>query len=134
MKNTDNKQFYQIPMIIDGNEENGELYILKDKKNKNKDYSKNTSVFISMDYAYLGRVDTMINKEEKNLGFQFTLENEDSLKLIRQNYHKLEEMLKEKGYSIRNVSFGTDKERKNIIQVFKEENDGDKRFCFDLRV
>ncbi|MBR1442112.1 MAG: hypothetical protein IJ583_01090, partial [Firmicutes bacterium] len=64
----------------------------------------------------------------------FTLENEDTLKLIKQNYHKLEEMLKEKGYSIRNIGFDTDKDRKNIIQVFKEENDGDKRFCFDLRV
>lgn len=131
------KEYCQIPFNINDELNQCDLYIFKNKKgSKNSD--TNISALISLDYPFLKHVEAFIEKNNKNINFQFRLDNDDIIKLFKKNYNKLNILLKQKGYFITNVSFIKFDEPFNITKDFKSNNQASentgKRYSFDMRV
>lgn len=137
MKHINNyKEFLQIPININQNPEQCEIYVFKDKGKKNN-LKESASILISLDLTFLGRIETFIDKSFTNLVFQFKIEKDNILKLFENNTGKLSKMMKEKGYTISSISFKTIDEPFNILKDMnsteKNKNDN-KRYSFDMRV
>lgn len=131
------KDYLQIPLNINNKEQQCELYVFKDSK-KGGVGGKNASVLLSLNYAFLGQVDTFIEKADKNLSFQFRVENINPLNIIKDNIGRLSSALEEKGFRIASVTF---KEIDEPFNVMKDKNSGtslnkniNKRYSFDMRV
>lgn len=131
------KNYIQIPLMVNNRQEQCELFVFKDGKNKKKTSSKNASILISLNYAYLGLIETYIEKNEKNLNFQFRCQNESTTKILSANINKLNTLLKDKGYSIAGLSFKKLEESFTVLMDKEEKTSGEnvgKRFSFDMRV
>ncbi len=137
MKEIDNyKNYVQIPISVDGRESECELHIFKNSKG-NKNFSKRASVLLSLDYFFVGKIDTFIEKIDKNLAFQFKCEKKDTINLIKKNINELSELLDDYGFKITNVSY---KEKDESFNVMKnksknsDKNTSNRRYSFDMRV
>ena len=136
MKHVDSyKEFVQIPINVNNKNEQCDLYVFKNKKSgKNSD--KYISALISINYAYLGRVETFIEKSLNVVSFQFRLENENTLKTIKKHINELTSVLNEKGYIINKVDYKKIDESFTVVNdnVHKKEVNESKRYSFDMRV
>jgi len=137
MKEIDNyKNYVQIPINIDGRESECELHIFKNSKG-NKNFSKRASVLLSLDYFFVGKIDTFIEKIDKNLAFQFKCEKKETIALIKKNINELSELLGDYGFKITNVSYKEKDETFNVMKNKNKNNDkntSNRRYSFDMRV
>lgn len=129
------KEFVQIPININNKNEQCDLYVFKNKKGgKNSD--KYISALISINYTYLGRVETFIERSLNVISFQFRLENDNTLKTIKKHINELTSILNEKGYIINKVDYKKIDEPFTVVNdnVHKKEVNESKRYSFDMRV
>ncbi|WP_250277354.1 flagellar hook-length control protein FliK [[Clostridium] colinum] len=106
MSNIKDSIFLQIPLNINNFSTTAELYVFSDKKHKkNKNKTDSGSALISLNLAYLGKLEVYINKHSKDINCQFRLEKEYSKNMIRDNISLLELYLKEKNLQLKEVSF-----------------------------
>lgn len=137
------KEMLQIPLNISGKDEQCDLYIFKNKKGE-KRAAENASIVLSLNYAFLGQIDTYIEKYGKNLFFQFRIESDNTTKLIKENILKLFDLLSEKDYNVSSVAYKKLEEAFNVLKDKGFLNDSEKnagsvsankkRYSFDMRV
>lgn len=129
------KEFIQIPLNVNGSFENGELYVFKDGKRKNIS-PKNAAVLLSIDYPSFGRIETFIEKNDKQLLFQFRFQNDEFISLFKKNINSLSNMLERKGFNISSVMYKSIEEPFNVAKNIKNTNAKNtlKRYSFDMRV
>ncbi len=94
----------QMPVLMNQQPTNAELYVFRDKRNKNKG-SKTMSALVAMDTANLGRFETYIQKTENTVSLQFRLENERVVQLVRSKMEDLQKLLSESNFKLQNFSF-----------------------------
>jgi len=116
-----NNIFVQIPLIINGEQKTGELYVFKDRNKKNKS-SGSLSALIALDTAYLGRFETYIVKQGNQVNLQFRLENDISESLVKQNIHMLNDAVNAHGLYITGVTY---KKITESFSLLKKEPDGE---------
>ncbi len=126
--------YVQLPMMLNNNSNTGDLYVYANKKNLLSD-NENISAALRLDMKNLGRVDVYVKLHSgKKLSTDFTLPDEDTLRLIEQHIDMLNDKLTELGYNVTN-SFNT---KSTAPEVLMDEDDGDKKdsigfYRFDVR-
>lgn len=132
------KQYIQIPFSFGANKkEQCELFVFKNPKGS-KINTKNASMLLGLDTAFLGRVEVYINKNINSLSMQIKSDKNESLSIMKKNFSKLDALLKNKGYSINAISFKNIDEPFDITKKLENEdnnnNINNKRFSFDMRI
>jgi hypothetical protein len=89
-----------IPIRINQHDTTGELYIMKRKKGRKKIDPENFSLFISLETANLGRIESFISCGKKRVILSIKVEKEELIKLIKNKSRTLYDRLLEKGYKL----------------------------------
>ncbi len=106
MSSLKDSMFLQIPLNINNFSTTAELFIFSNKKNKNIANKNNSgSVLLSLNLAYLGKLDAYIYKNNNDISCQFRLEKESAKNLIKENTLLLIEYLKSKKLILKELSF-----------------------------
>ena len=106
MSNVKDSIFLQIPLNINNFSTTADLYVFSDKKHKNTKSKNNSgSALISLNLAYLGKLEAYIVKNNQDIICQFRIENEASKNTIKENVALLEHYLKEKKLILKDISF-----------------------------
>ncbi|MCL1995925.1 MAG: hypothetical protein FWG63_06955 [Defluviitaleaceae bacterium] len=106
--------YLPLPLFINQNRSDGELYIFKEKKgSKKKD--GDASALLSLNTAYLGKIEAYIQRAKGHIILQFRLEQTETETLIKQNLPLLEGLLK-----VSSVAFVPLEKPFNIITTTQE--------------
>lgn len=126
--------YVQLPIKLNRREQTGELYVLSRKKTK-KEQDESLTAFLHLDMEYLGATDVKVSLVNNRVSAKFTLDNNESMKLVEVHLPELKKRLEELGYS---VSLSADEitEKKipfeRILEADKPTQKV-KRYSFDVR-
>lgn len=95
--------YVQIPLKLQGQEANGELYVYTNKKNLAKEDGE-VSALLHLDMEYLGSVNVHVSMKDNNVATKFYLQDDSALDLIADHIDILNERLNKRGYQM-NASF-----------------------------
>lgn len=95
--------YVQIPLKMQGQEANGELYVYTNKKNLAKKDGE-VSALLHLDMEHLGSVDVHVAMRDNKVSTKFYLKDDSALDLIAEHIDILNERLNKRGYSM-NASF-----------------------------
>lgn len=135
-----NDPFMQIPLVLNEQQKQAELFVFSGKHGKNKK-KLSQSALLSLDLASLGHFETYIRRDDRSIACQFRLADEEISDLVRAHIDKLDALLKEKGYRLDNISFVQTDEKFTLSDnepnaeedtLSAEERLG--RFSFDSRI
>ena len=118
--------YIQLPLMMSGNQAHGDLYVYTNKKNlARKD--GNITALLHLDMENLGPMDVYITMQQSQnkVNTNFTLRDEESLDLIAEHIHILNERLEKRGYAM-NANFQLKDEESpedtNIMQEILAQN------------
>ena len=127
--------YVQIPMKMNGHNASGQLYVYTNKKNIT-DPDKELSAFLHLDMDNLGATDVSIKMLKKEVSTNFYMDNDESYILIERFLPKLEEKLRNKGYSCK-LSVVNKKHHVNFVDDFLKKDLPPAgqlhRYSFDMR-
>lgn len=137
--------FAQLPMRMNGQEANSELFVYANKK-KLQQGADGLKVLLHLDMPNLGSTDILVRLKDQMLHAKFTLEDQTSVTIIAQNMQALSEKLEEKGFHFTNEVLKTEPkpEEKSLSgevqpdavveEMFNQDLvTGIKRYTFDMR-
>ncbi|MCX7774102.1 MAG: flagellar hook-length control protein FliK [Clostridia bacterium] len=90
----------QLPLKINQQNTTGELFVMKRKNGKKKIDANNFTLFLSLQTQSLGRIETFLNASQKYVTISFRVEQEDLIKLVKDNHRALYDNLQKKGYKL----------------------------------
>lgn len=134
------QEFIQIPFRLGNTNNQGDLYVFRDKKGKK--LSKDTaSVLVALDLVVLGHFEVFVQKNFKNISCQFRTMDKKVQSLVQANINKLHTALMQKGYNLNQIMYKTIDEPFNIlkqpedlgIEISNNETQTTKRYSFDMR-
>lgn len=127
--------YVQIPMKMNRHNASGQLYVYTNKKNIT-DPDKELSAFLHLDMDNLGATDVSIKMLKKEVSTNFYMDNDESYILIERFLPKLEEKLRNKGYSCK-LSVVNEKHHVNFVDDFLKKDLPPAgqlhRYSFDMR-
>lgn len=128
--------YIQIPLLLSGKHQSGDLYVYTNKKALMKDNGE-ISAHLHLDMPYLGVTDVAVKMSNKQLTTNFVMENEESFDLVMAHIDQLTNRLQDKGYSV-NMDVSKAEKSYNFVQDFlgKEEKMIAKptaHYSFDVR-
>lgn len=88
----------QLPLKINGSDSTGELYIMRRKRGRKGIDKENFTLFMSLKTESLGLVESYLNAARKRITISFRVENEDLIRLFKDNHKALYDKLLDKGY------------------------------------
>ncbi len=126
-------EYFQVPINIDNRDSNGEFYIVKNKKKSHKEGGI-VSALIALDTANMGRFETYLVKDGREVECRFRLENDDVTELVKSNITQLEELLRQYNYSLKFCSYQPLSKPFNLLDTGKKEKNAELgRFAVDIR-
>ncbi len=130
----ENHQFLHIPMIINNQNVDSELYVMKKNSGKKKQ-SERITALLRLDLRNLGQLDIYIAKTGNNVDVNFYTVNEEVTEHIRKHAGDLYKQLIEKSFNVLGIGASLREKEFNIVDDFLEPNDSgeSKRFSFDMR-
>jgi len=112
--------YVQLPLSIFNQNTTGELYMLKKgSKARKLDPSKMT-ILISLDSNNIGRIDTLLSVDKKNISTNFRLESSEVFDVLKENHKLLYTSLLEKGYRLVDFTYRLMDEPINIVNFEAE--------------
>jgi hypothetical protein len=112
--------YVQIPLSIFNQNTTGELYMLKKgSKSRKLDPSKMT-ILISLDSNNIGRIDTLLSVDKKNISTNFRLESSEVFEVLKENHKQLYTSLLEKGFRLVDFTYRLMDEPINIVNFEAE--------------
>lgn len=135
--------FAQLPMKMNGQEANSELFVYANKK-KMQQKEDGVKVLLHLDMPHLGGTDILVRLRDHMLHATFTLEDQTSVSVIADNMTELSQKLEEKGFHFTNEVRKSEpkpeesqKEIQSDTAVEEMLNQdlvtGMKRYTFDMR-
>jgi len=126
--------YVQLPIKLNENNGHSELYVYNRKKGKVSGDEPLTA-FMHLDLDSLGATDVYVSLQKNRLSVRFSLDKDDSIRLIDENIGQLEKALVNKGYE---VTTKVEKLQKSesVFEKVVEENTANvtiKRYSFDIR-
>ncbi|MCL1842590.1 MAG: flagellar hook-length control protein FliK [Defluviitaleaceae bacterium] len=100
-----NQTYVQIPMFHNGQQTQVNLHVYKDAKKPGGASGDSASALIALETASMGHFETYVQKTSNAIHCQFRPETPEVMQLVRNNIHKLNELLRESGYSLESFSF-----------------------------
>lgn len=135
--------FAQLPMKMNGQEANSELFVYANKK-KLQQSAEGVRLLLHLDMPHLGATDILVTLRDKKLHARFTLEDQTSVSVIADNIVELSKRLEEKGFHFTNEVIKTEPKAEALPQNMSEDRlveemlnqdlvTGVKRYTFDMR-
>lgn len=130
--------YVQLPLKMSMNEANGDLYVYNKRRAK-KNSDDPLTAFLHLDLENLGATDVNISLKNTDVSVRFTLDNEDSQRLILKHLDELAEKLERKGYKATlHTDYDEKKETENrnaLLPITGNDESATsiKRYTFDLR-
>lgn len=131
--------YMQLPLKLQNQNAHGDLYVYTQKEKLKRNPEK-ISLLLHLEMDHLGIVDIRLEKEKQNVDARFTLDNNDSLRLIERNTHMLQDSLNENGFTCNiRVQAAQDHPAENPVQDFLNAKVNTatsqelKRYSFDIR-
>lgn len=137
--------FAQLPMRMNGQEANSELFVYANKK-KLQQGADGLKVLLHLDMPNLGSTDILVRLKDHMLHARFTLEDQTSVTIVAQNMQALSEKLEEKGFQFTNEVLKTEPGPEEssasgdahpdavVEEMFNQDLvTGIKRYTFDMR-
>ncbi|RRD94892.1 hypothetical protein EII17_05625 [Clostridiales bacterium COT073_COT-073] len=130
-----NAGFLQLPFFMGDKILNGELFVLKNRKNKKEDGKDEISALLQLDFATLGHLDTFIKKDGLKLQIDFYAEDKTKEKWLKEKMYLLHNRLLEKNYQILAINTFIKKKKTDGFADFLANEQVQKisRFSFDVR-
>lgn len=126
--------YAQIPVKLNNREQNSELYVLsRNRKKTSKDGP--LTAFLHLDMESLGATDVRVSMENSKVSTKFTLDNDESMKLVENHLDELKLRLEELGYQV-SLSAETMMQKRTPFEDILEADrpkQNIKRFSFDVR-
>lgn len=91
--------YIQLPLKLQSQEANGELYVYTNKKNLAKRDGE-VSALLHLDMEHLGSVDVYVSMKDTKVSTQFRLKDDSALDLIAAHIDLLNERLNKRGYTM----------------------------------
>ncbi|HEY9061053.1 MAG TPA: flagellar hook-length control protein FliK [Pseudobacteroides sp.] len=127
--------FLQIPVKLIDQNTNCEIYVLKKNGGKNKIDPNNATAYISLDTTNIGKVDSLISLNKKNISVNMIVSSIDVRDFVKTSYSILYKSLREKGYNLVDLKCRVVEEDVNFINVNQVMNkDMAKRGTIDFKV
>jgi hypothetical protein len=126
--------YVQLPMKLGTNAKTGELYVMA-RKEKRVQPDGPLTAFLHLDMDALGATDVRVALHQGKITTKFTLDNDDSMRLVEEHLPELQKRLENLGYS---VSLSVEEAEKKTVP-FEQILEADKptqtvkRFSFDVR-
>lgn len=135
--------FAQLPMKMNGQEANSELFVYANKK-KLQQSAEGVRLLLHLDMPHLGSTDVLVTLRDKKLHARFTMEDQTSVSVIADNMTELSKRLEEKGFHFTNEVMKTDPKPEALSKDAPEDRvveemlnqdlvTGVKRYTFDMR-
>ena len=114
--------YIQLPLKLQSQEANGELYVYTNKKNLAKKDGE-VSALLHLDMEHLGSVDVYVSMKDTKVSTQFRLKDDSALDLIAGHIDLLNERLNKRGYTM-NASFvkKTDEETGSVMEEILKQD------------
>lgn len=129
-----NHQFLHIPMIINNQNVDSELYVMK-KQSGNKKQDDRITALVRLDLRNLGQLDIYVAKTGQNVDVNFYTSSDNVTEDIRNHSDQLYKQLVEKSFNVLGIGAGLREKSFDIVDDFLEPDDSgeSKRFSFDMR-
>jgi len=128
-----NYQFVHIPVLLNNQEVNSELYIMNKKKKASSKEDRITAL-IRLDLRNMGQLDIYVAKTGNNVDLTFYVENSETENQINAHTSKLAGKLAKEAFNVLGIGVLLRKETFKIDDFFNAgENSNAKRFTFDMR-
>lgn len=128
--------YVQIPLQLNGQQMNSDLYVFANKNSRNVD-KDSFSALLHLDMDALGSMDIHVELKRKNVDVHFYLSNEMVVDFILAHAEKLEERLISAGYNT-NIQAEQSEKTKNVIEHIMEEKNlapsSMQKYTFNVRV
>ena len=111
--------YVQLPIKMNDEHANGDLYVYKRKNAKTGEDGKLTAL-LHLSMPTLGNMDIFLSLEEGRLSTRFCLEKEEMIDFIEANIDRLNERLIKKGYQVQTSVTAGMKEEKTVIEHIME--------------
>lgn len=111
--------YVQLPLRLNGQNANGDLYVYTNKKNL-ADKDGKISAFLHLDMDNLGSVDVYVAMEQQRVSTNFMVADDSILDLIEQNIDLLNERLEKRGYQLTS-KVSLIQEETSVLQEMQKE-------------
>ena len=140
MQNLNNMYAYaQIPVKLDQNQMNSDLYVYMNKRNI-KDTKEAVSALLHLDMDHLGATDVHVSLHGTNVHTRFYVEDEVSARIIDEHMTMLEKAINDNGFQLTNEVITREPALATEANMVVKEMLGDeleksvKRYSFDVRM
>lgn len=129
-----NHQFVHIPMILNDENIDTELYVMNSKNSKKSNEERITAL-LRLDFRNLGHLDIYVAKTANNVEVTFYSEKNQTVDDLRGNTSKLNAKLIEKSFNVLGIGVMMKEKDFDIFEDFFDstESSESKRFTFDMR-
>ena len=111
--------YVQLPMKMNEEQANGDLYVYKRKNAKTGEDGKLTAL-LHLSMPTLGNMDIFLSLEEGRLSTRFCMEKEEMIDFMEVNIVRLNERLMNKGYQVQTLVTSGTKEEKTVVEHIME--------------
>ena len=117
----------QIPVRLEQQTGNADLYIYKRKKNGTPRIDpENVKILLALDLTHMGRLETLIEISGRDVSLRFDVESDDVASTLRQNSTRLHQLLDSAGYRFVGSTFAAKKSDTTIetalLSLLEAEN------------
>ncbi len=112
--------YVQLPLSIFNQNTTGELYMLKKGSRSKKLDPSNMTVLISLDSNNIGRIDTLLSVDGRNISTNFRLEDSEVFPVLKEHHKQLYNGLLEKGFRLVDFTYRLMDEPINIVNFEAE--------------
>ncbi|WP_026478977.1 DUF6240 domain-containing protein [Alkaliphilus transvaalensis] len=95
----------QMPIMMDHQIKNLQIYVMKEKQGSKKIDPKNMSVLLNMDTNSMGNINVYLGVNYKQLTLKVGVNYKENQELMEENLPTLKTMLSNLGYEIKEISF-----------------------------
>lgn len=106
--------FVQLPMKMNNQSAQGELYVYKRKHAKTGEDGRLTAL-LHLSMEHLGNMDVFLSLKDDKLNTKFCMEREELIDFMEEHMYLLNEKLSKKGYQLAISVTGKDKQEEDII-------------------
>ncbi|MCR5691009.1 MAG: flagellar hook-length control protein FliK [Eubacterium sp.] len=130
----DNFQYVQLPVKLQNQEANGDLYVMTRKEALLKN-PENLKVLLHLDMDHLGTLDIHISRDGNAVTTKFIVDKENTAALLEKNIELLQDAINEQGFAF-SSEFSTQEKDIDIVKDFMSADapvGSMSRYNFDLR-
>ena len=129
-----NHQFVHLPIILNGQDVNSELYIMNNRNSKTSSDERVTAL-LRLDLRNLGHLDIYVAKTENNVEVTFYVDKDDTQEDLRDNTYQLVNKLITESFNVLGIGIMMKDKEFDVFEDFinSKDNEESKRFTFDMR-